>query len=372
LADAVQDRAGRLQRARISREDRLAAARGSESAFDEAELHAELERAAELLLRADREIALVARARPVARRQSRLDLSVVRRLLERIARTTEALGALGRLHAARARELELEARIAEALDEPAVRELAAERFAVPRGVEARRCDAFVAAALSACFEAAPKLHRSDDASDPKSLFSLISRRARELGIALRVEVRADQLATAATGEGIVALRPGIMLSRAASERITAHELVAHALPRARAAYAPLCLFRAGTARSSDHEEGRALLVERRADLFDAERRRELALRHRAALAVRSYAEPRDTLALLKELGAPEALALEIARRAHRGGGLAREIVYLPAYFAVTEAFAENPGLERWFEQGRVDLDAARLFADGVSAREARA
>jgi hypothetical protein len=162
-----------------------------------------------------------------------------------------------------------------------------------------------------------------------------------------------------------------MLSRAASERIAAHELVAHALPRARAAHAPLGLFRAGTAGSADHEEGRALLVERRAGLFDVERRRELALRHRAALAVRGGAEPAETHALLRELGAPQAAAFEIARRAHRGGGLAREIVYLPAYFAVSEAFAENPALERWFEQGRVDLTAARLFA-GVSAREARA
>ena len=335
-----------------------------DSSLDEAGLHAELERAAELLFRADREIALVARALPHDKRYQRLDLSATRRLLERVARTTEPLGLLARLHAERALELELEARMAERLGQPAFQALAAERFPVPRGVHARRCDAFVADALATRFEEAEKSHRSDDSADPHSLYSNVSRRARELGLALRIDVRAEQLATAATGEGLVALRPGVWLSRAASERIAVHELLAHALPRARALFAPLRLFRAGTARSADHEEGRALLVEQRANLFDAERRRELALRHRAALAVRDHAEPHDTVALLRALGATRELALELGRRAHRGGGLAREIVYLPAYFAVSDAFVLEPGLERWLERGRLDLQAARLFADG--------
>jgi hypothetical protein len=240
--------------------------------------------------------------------------------------------------------------------------LAAERFPPPRGPSARACETFVAEALAAGFEDAERKHRSDDLSDPGSLCSVVSRRARELGLAIRVDVRPGQLASAATGEGIVAVRPGVMLSAVATERIALHELFGHALPRARALHAPWRLFRAGTAGSADCEEGRALLVERRANLLDAERRRELALRHRAALAVRDRAEPAETVALLKQLGAPPETALEIARRAHRGGGLAREIVYLPAYFAVTEAVAENPALEGWLERGRLDLSAARLFA----------
>ncbi|HEY3497632.1 MAG TPA: tyrosine/phenylalanine carboxypeptidase domain-containing protein, partial [Polyangiaceae bacterium] len=224
------------------------------------------------------------------------------------------------------------------------------------------CEAFAEQALAARYPEPERRHLSDDTADPASLARVLARRARELGLPLRVEVRASQLATAATGEGIVVVRPGVMLSAAAGERIAVHELLGHALPRARALHAPFRLFRAGTARSADHEEGRALLAERRAGLLDPERRRELALRHRAALAVRDGAEPHETVARLEALGASRDAARELARRAHRGGGLARELVYLPALFAVESALAEEPALERWLERGRLDLHAARLFA----------
>jgi hypothetical protein len=55
----------------------------------------------------------------------------------------------------------------------------------------------------------------------------------------------------------------------------------------------------------------------------------------------------------------------------RGGGLAREIAYLPAYLEVRAAFAENPWLEVYFQRGKVSLEAARILsavarADGES------
>jgi hypothetical protein len=349
------------------------------------EVYLELDRSAELLVQADREIALVARALPVparvaagralrgagavAARAASVDLSATRRLLVRMARTTAPFGELGRLHAERALELELEARIVEAFGTPSLHTLAAERFPPPRGASARACESFAADALSLPVVTPEHTHRSDDVSDPKSLLSVLSRRARELGVPLRIDVRKAQLATAATGDGIVAVRAGVMLSADAAERIAVHELLGHALPRLRARHAPFRIFRAGTRGAADHEEGRALLIETRSGLLDAGRRRELALRHRAALAVRDRAAPSETAALLVELGAERAFAEDITRRAHRGGGLGREIVYLPAYFEVRRALAEEPGLERWLERGRLDLGAARLFAHGVIATE---
>ena len=64
-------------------------------------------------------------------------------------------------------------------------------------------------------------------------------------------------------------------------------------------------------------------------------------------------------------------AIETAVRVHRGGGLAREIAYLPAYFEVSDAFAREPGLERWFECGRVGLEAARELAQLREPGESR-
>jgi hypothetical protein len=205
-------------------------------------------------------------------------------------------------------------------------------------------------------------HRSDDVTNPRSLVSLLRRGATEIAIPLRIEIRPRQLAVAATGEGLVAVRPFVMLSREASERVAVHELHAHALPRARASSARVGLLRAGTARSSEHEEGRALLIEERRGYFRAERLHELALRHRAALSVRDGATPEETARRLEELGAPLERALDLSLRVHRGGGLARELVYLPSYFEVKAAFAAEPALETWFERGRMSLDGARCLA----------
>ncbi|HEY3497790.1 MAG TPA: hypothetical protein VGK73_23995, partial [Polyangiaceae bacterium] len=138
----------------------------------DAGVRSELERAAEFLLRADREIALVARAAPVPpaaleppkrrrraeNRPETFDLRATRSLLERVARSTEPFGWLGRLHAERARELELEARIVEHFGTPELVRLAPERFPVPHGAVARACEAFADQALAARFPEPERRH----------------------------------------------------------------------------------------------------------------------------------------------------------------------------------------------------------------------
>jgi hypothetical protein len=287
------------------------------------------------------------------------ELSPVRHALAQVQRATEPLGALGRLYGERAEELELEARLVEAVGTPHFRVLAAKRFPEPPSELGRACDAFVAEADRLVLPEGVERYRSDDETEPRSLISRLRLKVRELGLKFVVRVARSQLAAAATGNGVVSVRAGMRLTATAAERITAHELLGHALPRARARHASLPLLRAGTRGAADDEEGRALLVERRANLLDAERQRELALRHVAAVGVRRGAEPRDTVDTLAERGEPVERAVELALRIHRGGGLAREIVYLPTYVAVTRAFAGEPSLERWFERGRIGLEAAR-------------
>jgi hypothetical protein len=342
--------------------------------------------AGKALLRAEEAIALVARATPknarselhrlaaLAPRRARLrpafayervpELGRLRRELEGIALSVAAHGPLGALHAARAEELELEARLAERVATPGFAALAAARFRAPLGEQHARVLAFVDAALAEPRAAADgtKLHRSDDRDDPRSLVRQLARHATELGLRVRIETRPGQLAVAATGHGLVAIRPGVALSAAAGARITLHELLAHALPRAQSLYAPISLLRAGTAGSIEGEEGRALVVEARAGRLDGARRRELALRHLAALSVRGGADFEETHRELVRRGAEVEEAVEIAVRVQRGGGLAREVVYLPAHDEVSDAFRADPELERWFESGRVGLSAARELA----------
>jgi hypothetical protein len=342
-----------------------------------------LDAAAETLLAAERETLLFWRATPedprvalaalgaavrsgrpyrAARPSASAELSGTRRALADLERSLAGAGPLADLAAGRARELMLEALLAEALHTDALAVLAAERFPAPSGELERTVNELVARALADAPPPDSVKHRTDDTTDPRSLVSLLQRGAREIAIPLRIELRVRQLAVAATGEGLVAVRPGVMLSREASERVAVHELFGHALPRARAAASGLGFLRAGTARSSDHEEGRALLIEERRGFFRSERLRELALRHRAALSVRAGATPVETVRLLEGLGAPLDGALDLALRVHRGGGLARELVYLPSYLEVRAAFAAEPALEAWFERGRMSLDGARCLA----------
>jgi hypothetical protein len=343
--------------------------------------------AAETLLLAERETRLFWRATPedpraalaalgaaartgrpyrATRPEPAPDLSGTRRALEALEPSLAGMGPIGELVAARARELSLEAALAEALHTGALARLAAARFPRPTGELARRVDELVTSALLTPPSPDVPMHRSDDATDVRSLVSLLRRGAREIAIPLRIEIRSRQLAVAATGEGLVAVRPSVWLSREASERVAVHELHAHALPRARASSAGVGLLRAGTACSSEHEEGRALLIEERRGYFRAERRHELALRHRAALSVRDGATPEETVRLLEGLGVSLERAADLALRVHRGGGLAREVVYLPAYLEVKAAFAEEPALEAWFERGRMSIEGARcLVTNGL-------
>jgi hypothetical protein len=290
------------------------------------------------------------------------DLGALRRGLERLAREAAGHGRIGALYQARAEELELEACLAEHVGTVGFRALAGRRFCEPRRELEPELQSFLEEALAVSVPCAAELHASDDRGSPASLVTQLRRRAAELALSIRVEIRARQLATAATGHGVVGVRPGVLLSAEDGARIAVHELLAHALPRARSVHAPFTLLRAGTAGSVEFEEGRALLVESRAGHLGPGRRRELALRHVAALGVRHGAAFEETVRelVLREMDARR--AIDLAARVHRGGGLAREIAYLPAYLEVRATFDREPDLERWFERGRVGLDAARELA----------
>jgi hypothetical protein len=146
-----------------------------------------------------------------------------------------------------------------------------------------------------------------------------------------------------------------------------HEIEGHARPRCAALQLDMPLFAVGTAGGLDDQEGRALALERRAGLLDGRRRRELALRHVAARAVERGSDFVATARLSLDAGAPIADALRIAARVHRGGGLAREIVYLPALLRVEAALAEDPSIDPVLASGRVSIEAATVLRPWASA-----
>ena len=345
-----------------------------------------LQNAQQLLLRAEAEIRLIDRVQPSnasAEREAliaawgagkpraprfeyrpRPAFGALRGELENAATSLTAFGPLGALYAARARELEVEASAAEHIDSESFTVHSARRYPVETSTDADAADKWAARWISASDRESTTLHRSDDRADLRSLFSTLERATE--GLPVRVEIRPNQAAAAAVGEGFIGVRPGLWHTEREVLRIVLHEVEGHARPRVSAQREPLGLFRVGSAGSNDDEEGRALLLERRAGVLEGARRRELARRHIAARNVRAGTSFVGTVTDLLSLGQDIANAVEAACRAYRGGGLGREYVYLVALSRVERAFEAAPTLEAWFERGRVSVDAARVCAAGFA------
>jgi hypothetical protein len=301
---------------------------------------------------------------PAFRYRPRSDFGPLLVALERIATDPWREDPLGGLYAGRAEELFREASIADAL---VTAEFTVDRS--PHGVHADET-------ARKWTELSPRVQdsgiRADDESDPQSLVSVVSSLVGELRLPVRVVFDAALASAAATGDGIVLIRPDALHLPSCARRIALHEVHGHAAPRIRARSESLGLFAVGTAQGTDDEEGRALLIEDRHGLLDDGRKRELGIRHAAALAARAGADwvelTRRVLAFgdtKRPASAEVRAALRVVARVLRGGGLAREVVYLPALHRVGAALSRDPSVERWLERGRVSVDAVRLLADST-------
>lgn len=304
----------------------------------------------------------------------RASLAELRRELDEVATFAARAGGLEGLYAARAEELALEAALVEARGTTEFGTLCLRRFVVTPD------DATAAEALQGTWLSeidAGDAHGRAPLRPASELVSALRRRLDELGLAARVELRSELAATAAVGEGVVYVARGAELRADQIDRIVVHEVEAHLAPRLRALRQPWGLFRVGSAGAAEDEEGRALLLEARAGYLDVvqergrgpggqARRRELALRHLAASAVRGGADFVELMRLLLARAEPVPRAYRLCERVLRGGGLAREVCYLPAYLRVRSAFEACPELERWFERGRVSVTVARQLEAGAT------
>ncbi len=278
---------------------------------------------------------------------------------------------LARVYAERAEELALELQLCAIVGSPSFRGLARRRFAVTRealdaadALAARWLEGGPDAPLSPGAARPDEEARvvSDDPTDPRSLTSRLSAEIGARRWPIRVIPTDRMAALAATGDGVILVARGRSLTVRDVERTVLHELDGHAAPREQAARLKLGVFRFGTARGADDQEGRALWLEERAGHLDGRRRRELALRHRACRGLEDGASFVETARSMVAEGAPLDVALRIGARAYRGGGLGRELVYVPSYLAVKERLEREPSVDRVLASGRVALDAAACLA----------
>jgi hypothetical protein len=278
-------------------------------------------------------------------------------------------GQWGELLAERAAEIADEAALVEALGTPSFVRAAHRRYWQPHAATMAQASALAEDWLDSprTTESEGELHRTDDRRDPGSLLRRVEALLSERRLPFRVQVISNLVPVAATGDGVIWIAEGRWLSVLETARVAAHEVLAHALPRALATHP---LWQLGTAGAADEEEGRALLIEQRHDLMGEERRLALALRHLAAHALFEGAGYVEVVRLLLARACPSDLAIAVAARVFRGGGLGREIVYLPALLRVSAALRADPTLEQWHEIGRIALRwAARLPAMGNPPKE---
>jgi hypothetical protein len=282
--------------------------------------------------------------------------------LESSAARLASAGPVGGLYAVRALELAREARLVESLGQDSFRARARERFPVDRsahGVSADESARFWAGSNVAGVQ---RDVPSDDDRDPESLLSALRALVGSRKLAIRICMTSELACAAAAGDGVIWVQRGLRHRPSSARRIALHEVLGHAEPRLRARSERIGLFAVGAAGGSEDEEGRALLIEERHGLFDDERRRELGVRHLAALAVSNGADWVEVVRLAVSFGLSTRQSVRIAGRVLRGGGLAREVIYLPAMERVGAVLRREPWLEAWLERGRIGVDAAALLS----------
>ena len=288
--------------------------------------------------------------------------------LERLAEWLDKEGQLGAIYADRAREIAAEAAVCSASGTPHLRKCARYRFSRRDDFD-DAADVLVKDWLDEPFDTSPidaaNLVRSDDARDARSLLVRLRAEMGARKIPFRIVVARDSSALAATGDSFVQIASGRMMTVEDVERTVLHEIEGHVLPRCRASAQRMGIFAIGTRFGVDDQEGRALNIERRAGFLKGSRRRELAWRHRAARMLEGDAEFVEAVRVLIQAGAGIPDALRITARVFRGGGLGREIVYLPAFLRVDAALVRAPHLDDVLCAGRVAVGAAELLRPWV-------
>jgi hypothetical protein len=272
---------------------------------------------------------------------------------------------LASLYRGRCEELRLEVELVRARGAERFRELARSRYPVLSG------ELEQANSLARAWLAEPELNGA--AEIEADLATALRDRLELLGVDVPVVERDNLSSAAAVGDGVVFVSSRAKHGAEQVARIVLHEVDGHLLPRLAAKNEARPLFVVGARGAGEDEEGRALLLEERAGCLRADsaagrrRLRELALRHLLSVEARAGADFEELMGSALSLGATVGDAVRLCERISRGGGLAREVAYLPAMLRVGQAFAVKPELEGWFRRGRVSLSAARMLEAASAA-----
>ncbi len=214
--------------------------------------------------------------------------------------------------ASRTHELALEARMVEARNTPAFRELAVQRF----GVSPAQDEGAELFAEPLPDDDDPT-HLTDDKIDPDSLLSAVRGEVGRLFLPVRVVTSARLASLAAAAGTTIVVAEGRRTTAREAQRTALHEVHGHVLPAlARQQLGGLASLRA--AGDVDREEGCALVIEEAAGFLDAGRKADLGIRHVAARWAHEGADLVDVVRGLVSYELSIERAVLVAARACRG------------------------------------------------------
>ncbi len=298
--------------------------------------------------------------------------SDVRARLEHAVKALESLDEdpLAKIYLLRAQELACEAELAQAAGSRLFSDLANARFSAHSSASEKKATALAKRWTKETSADEPE-KIACDADHPDSLLSLMKKEVGKRALPFRVQVHPALSSLAATGDGVIYVAASRSISKAAAARTVLHEIEGHALPRVRASKLELAIFRIGTARGTDDQEGLALLIEERAGFLVGERRRDLAARALAVAAMRNGADFAEIVTLLKKEHARDvAQSVAIAERIFRGSdgthpGLGRESIYIESFVRVKDHVTKFPEAERVLASGQVSIESIAALTPHV-------
>jgi len=206
-------------------------------------------------------------------------------------------------------------------------------------------------------------------ADGDDLRDLMLSYAKQVGLHIAVRVDSGLIANAAVGERTVFIADRIFGAREA-RRLAVHEVFGHLVSSFNGRTQLLGVLAVGTARSYGDQEGVSIYLEELAGLLDGSRRRTLAGRLLATHAMHagvSFGDAARTLVL--EHGFSPSEAVILCERSCRGGGVARDAVYLGSWLRVRDAVACGHASLAELQLGKVSLcalpEVRRLIGDGL-------
>ncbi len=162
------------------------------------------------------------------------------------------------------------------------------------------------------------------------------------------QVRDDMYAGLMVSRGRMYVGSAAHIPCARADALLQHEVGTHMVTYYNGRHQPLRLLAIGLPGYDELQEGLAVLGEYLVGGLDAERLRVLAARVIAVHSMIEGAEFVDTWRLLRDHGFTQRSAFTIATRVYRGGGLAKDAMYLRGLAGILDYVAEGCAFDRLF------------------------